>query len=84
MGNAESFFHKLRQNVGMKCQGVFVPNGMLTNVYFKSLAQNDKGLIHITGLEEELGGLLEEARLPNGSYPVVYADDIYEGSTVII
>ena len=68
---------------GIKCQGVFIPNGLLTNIYITSVAQNDKCVINITGLEAELQRLLIPHRLTNGALPVLYADDIYDPSTVV-
>jgi hypothetical protein len=69
---------------GMKTQGVFFPNGMLGNLFFDSVAQNDKGLVNISGIEEELERTLERYKLYDGTvYPCVYADDIYIISTVI-
>ncbi len=69
---------------GMKCQGTFFPNGMLGNAYFTSVAQNAKAVINISGLEEELERLLVPHALDNDILPALYADDIYEGSTVIV
>ena len=77
------FFTRYGKMWGMKCQGTFFPNGMLGNCFFSSVAQNDKGLINISGLEEELERLLLPHPLQNGVLPVLYADDIYDPSTVI-
>ena len=62
----------------------FFPNGMLGNCFFASVAQNDKDLINISGLEEELERLLLPHPLQNGTLLVLYADDIYDPSTVIV
>ena len=78
-----AFFTKYGKMWGMKAQGVFLPNGMLGNIFLTSVAQNDKGVINISGLEEELERLLSNSVLRNGSYPALYADDIYNYSTVI-
>ena len=67
----------------MKCQGVFIPNGLLEKIYITSVAKNDKGVINIYGLEEELQLLLMPYRISNGALPVLYGDDIYDSSTVI-
>jgi len=69
---------------GMKCQGTFFPNGMLGNAFFTSVSQNDKGVINISGLEEELQRLLLSHQLHDGVLPALYADDIYDVSTVIV
>lgn len=78
-----AFFTKYGKMWGMKCQGTFFPNGILGNCFFTLVAQNDKGVINISGLEEELERLLMPHVLENGTLPVLYADDIYDPSTVI-
>ena len=78
-----AFFTAYGKMWGMKCQGVFIPNGLLANIYLTSVAQNDKGVINISGLEAELQRLLIPHRLTNGALPVLYADDIYDPSTVV-
>ena len=42
-----------------------------------SVAQNDKDVINISGLEEELERLLRDKFLSNGMLPALYADYIY-------
>ena len=79
-----AFFTTYGKMWGMKCQAVFFPNGMLGSTFFTSVAQNDKGVINISGLEEELQRLLMPHVLENGLLPVLYADDIYSPSTVIV
>ena len=56
---------------------------MLCNIFLTSVAQNDKGVINISGLEEELERILTPQVLMNGMLPALYADDIYNYSTVI-
>ena len=68
---------------GMECQGIFIPNSFLANIYITSVAQNDKGGINISILEEELQRLLMPYRLFIGDLPVLYGDGIYHPSTVI-
>lgn len=68
----------------MKCHCVFIPNGLLANIYIPSVAQNGKGGINISGLEEERQWLLMPYRLTNGTLPVLYGDNIYTPSTVIV
>lgn len=80
----QAFYTRYGKMWGMKCQGTFFPNGLLGNAYFTSVAQNAKGVINISGLEEELERLLVPHALDNDILPALYADDIYEGSTVIV
>ena len=63
---------------------MFFSNGILANCYFLSVAQNDKGGIDISGLEEELERLLLSCQLANGILSALYADKIYDPSTVIV
>ena len=78
-----AFFTNYGKMWGMKAQGVFLPNGMLANIFLSSVAQNDKGIINISGLEEELERLLSNSVLQNGMLPALYANYIYNFSTVI-
>ena len=69
----------------MKSQAVLLPNGMVGSTYFTSVAQNDKGLVNISGIEEELEIALENYKLFNDTqYPALYGDEIYEISSVIV
>jgi len=45
---------------------------MLGNAYFTSVAQNDTGVINISGLEEELELLLVPHVLDNDILPALY------------
>ena len=70
---------------GMKTQAVFLPNGMLANLFFAAVSQNDKGMVNISGLEPELERVLAGLEIDaNGTLPCLYGDDIYEISSVII
>ena len=44
---------------GIKCQGIFLPNDMLANIISTLVAQNDKGVINISGFEERTTALFE-------------------------
>ena len=48
------------------------------------MAQNDKGTINISDLEEELELLLQLNQLPNCTIPALYDVDIYADSTDIV
>ena len=67
----------------MKAHGVFMPNGMLANTFLVSVAQNNKGVANISSLEEDLERLLSHSGLQNGMLHAVYANDIYDYSTVV-
>ena len=68
----------------MKTQAVYLPNGMVANVFFTSISQNDNGVINISGLEEELERVLQDEVLANNVLPALYGDEIYNISTVIV
>jgi len=58
---------------------------MLASIYTTSIAQNDKGVINISGLSEELERVLEQWKMCDGMlFPALYADDIYDFSSVIV
>ena len=84
MGDTTRFLYQIWKVMGYEVSRSFFPNGMLGSVYFSSVAQNDKGVINISGLEEELERLLLPTQLNNGTLPALYADDIYLPSTVIV
>jgi len=80
-----AFFTSYGKMWGMKSQAVLLPNGMVGSTYFTSVAQNDKGLVNISGIEEELEIALENYKLHNDTqYPALYGDEIYEISSVIV
>ena len=41
-----AFFTSYGRMWGVKAQGVFLPNGILGNIFLTSIAQNDKGVIN--------------------------------------
>ena len=49
-----AFFTNYGHQWRAKTQGVLLPNGMLVNIYITSITQNDKGVVNIFGLAEEL------------------------------
>ena len=79
-----AFFTNYGHQWGMKNQGVFLPNGMLASIYTASIAQNDKGLVNISGIAEELERVMQDWVLPNNVLPAIYGDDIYDICTTIV
>ncbi len=70
---------------GMKNQGVLLPNGMLASIYTTSISQNDKGVVNISGIPEELERVMEPWRMQNADVlPALYGDDIYDICTTIV
>ena len=52
----------------MKTQAIYLPNGMVSHVFFTSIAQNDNGVINISGIEEELERVLNDCMLPGNFF----------------
>jgi hypothetical protein len=84
-----AFFTAYGKMHGTKTQALHLPDGMVGNVYFSSVAQNDKGVVNISGIEEEL---LERILTPykiqdeygTDFFSALYGDEIYELSSVIV
>jgi hypothetical protein len=69
----------------MKSQIIALPNGMIGSTFFTSISQNDKGVVNISGIEEELERVLQNHKMDDDTvYPAIYGDAIYELSTVIV
>ena len=78
-----AFFSNYGHCWGMKAQGILLPNGMLASLYLTSIAHNDKGVVNISGIEEELEGIMQHHPLPNNNLPCLYCDRIYNASATI-
>jgi hypothetical protein len=61
---------------------------MVGNVCFSSVAQNDKGVVNISGIEEELERILTPYKIQDEHgtefFSALYGDEIYELSSVIV
>ena len=79
-----SFFTQYGKMWGMKTQALHLPNGMVGNVYFTSVSQNDLGVVNMSGIQEELERILHHYQLPNNTLPALYCDEIYQNSTVLV
>ena len=58
-----AYFSNYAKGWGMKTQAVGLPNGMFGSIFFTSLTHNDKGVVNISGIEEELERVLEPYKL---------------------
>jgi hypothetical protein len=72
-----AFYTKYGKKWGFKTQGIVLPNGMIGNAWCCSISHNDKGVVNLSGIEEELIRVLQPYRIAN-LYPTLYADEIYE------
>ena len=69
----------------MKTQVLLLPNGIVGHCWVHSMAQNDRGLINLSGLEEYMRDILNPYRIGNMMMlPATYADSIYVPSEVVI
>jgi hypothetical protein len=57
----------------MNNQCVLLPKGCTT-----SIPQNDKGIVNICGIAEELRRVMEPWRMPSGVLHALCGDDIYD------
>ena len=58
-----AFFTSYGKKWGMKIRAIYLPNGMVSNVFFTAISQNNNGLIKISGIEEELERVLQNYKL---------------------
>ena len=79
-----AFYSAYGKKWGMKTQALHMPNGMIGNVWHCSVSHNDKGAINLSGLEPELIRAFRDERLTDGTYPVMFADEIYMPSQVLV
>ena len=82
-GLQRAYFSSYGKKHGMKTQVVLLPNGMVGHAFVTPIAQNDKGVMNISGLEEHLAQILQPL---DGTFllPALYADDIYDPSGVLV
>jgi hypothetical protein len=83
-----AFYTHYGHQWGCKNQGAFLPNGMLGSIYTASMAQNDKGLVNMSGIAEELERILQRWKIYVSDlvsvFPALYGDDIYMMCSVIV
>ena len=84
-GTQRAFFTRYGKIHGLKSQIVILPNGMICHAWIHSVAQNDRGMINLSGLEEYMRDILTDIRLGEGRMlPALFGDSIYMPSEVII
>ena len=80
-----AFYSRYGKQHGLKTQVVLLPNGMCGHCWVHSIAQNDRGLINLSGLEEYMKSILEPFRVGTLLLlPATYGDSIYLPSDVIL
>jgi hypothetical protein len=81
-----TFYSGYFRKHGLKCQVVFLPNGMIGSVFIAALAHNDRGMVNLSGINDYLVGLLHGVLLPPHyqMHPALYGDGIYQVLLCII
>lgn len=69
---------------GLKCQVVFLPNGLIGAVFIAELRQNDNGVQNMSGLNNYLVDLLQGHVLAGGRLPALYCDGIFGLNATIV
>ncbi len=65
---------------GLKCQVVYLPNGLIGSVFITEMRQNDNGVQNMSGLNNYLLSLLQGTGLGDfvgGLLPALYCDGIF-------
>lgn len=78
-----SFYSGYFRQHGLKCQLVYLPNGLIGSVFITELRQNDNGVQNISGLNNYLLRLLHGIYL-GGLIPALYCDGIFSLLPTII
>ena len=80
-----AFYTRYGKKHGLKTQVLLLPNGIVGHCWVHSMAQNDRGLINLSGLEEYMRDVLNPYRIGDFMMlPATYADSIYVPSEVVI
>lgn len=64
------FFTRYGKMHGLEIQGLLLHNGLMGNIFCHSIAQNDRGLMNLSGLEEYLRDVLGNNRLGRATLSV--------------
>ena len=79
------FYTRYGKIHGNKTLGLLLPNGMIGHTWVHSVAQNDLGMINLSGLEEYLRDIFKPYRVGEAQLlPAIYGDAIYQPSEVIL
>lgn len=71
-----SFYSGYFREHGLKCQLVYLPNGLIGSVFITELRQNDQGTQNMSGLNNHLLRLLQ-GQFIGGLPPALYCDGIF-------
>ncbi len=75
-----SFYSGYFSRHGLKCQVVYLPNGLIGSVFITEIRQNDNGVQNMSGLNNYLLRLLQGTGLGTfvgGLLPALYCDGIF-------
>ena len=79
----EAFWSGYFQEHGLKAQAVFFPNGMFGSILVTSIAQNDVGVLNMSGLDEHLQDILHN-KMIGINFPALYVDGIFNPRHTIV
>jgi hypothetical protein len=81
----QAFYTHYGKEHGLKAQIVTLPNGMYGHLYVTNGAQNDRGLINLSGIQEGYRRSFDESGIRvRGFYPVLGGDDTYPHTEIVI
>ena len=82
----QAFYSAYGKMHGLRVQAVTLPNGMFGHIYVSTAAQNDRGILNLSGVQEALVSEFDRVglRIRGMWYPALGGDDIYSHSEVII
>jgi hypothetical protein len=82
-----TFYSGYFKRHGLKCQVVYLPNGLLGSVFITEIRQNDNGVQNMSGLNNYLLQLLQGTGLGHfigGLLPALYCDGIFSVLATIV
>ena len=76
--------HTLRKGTWDEISVCWLPKWTNWLLFFSSISHNDKGMVNISVIEEELEVILNNNQLPGGNLPCLHGDNMHEPSTVVV
>jgi hypothetical protein len=81
----QAFYTHYGKMHGLRAQVVTLPNGMFGSVYVTTAAQNDRGVLNISGIQEGYQRAFDESGIRvRGYYPALIGDDTYVHSQIVV
>ena len=82
----QAFYTHYGKLHGLRVQSITLPNGMFGNIFVATAAQNDRGLLNISGIQEAYQALFDEHQIyvRGQYYPALAGDDTYNHSLIVV